>query len=193
MTAPKKPAAGTDLSKAAAALTSDVKTPVDAKKMKAILSIPVRICKSFHNIAARGVKWECEEHENPVPIYKTKMAAGADLFCTETHTLMPGQCADIPAGIALEIPEGWEGEIRGRSGHWFNNRLMGFNGTIDADYRDEIKVSIINLGDHPVTVKPGFRIGQILFHPVVQAEFALVEELEDADSDRVGGMGSTGE
>lgn len=153
--------------------------------------VEVKIMDSFKAAFEQG-KWTDEKHDSPVPLYKTKMAAGADLYSTTTVSLLPGQTADIPVGIALGIPEGWEGEIRGRSGYWFGQRIMGFNGTIDADYAGEVMVSVVNLGTQNVVIKPGFRVGQILYRPVHQLFHKVVDELTPKDSNRDGGFGSTG-
>ena len=150
--------------------------------------VKVVFCESFKTAFADG-KWKGDK-EDPIPVYKTKLAAGADLYSTGSYALLPGECADIPVGVALQIPEGYEGEIRGRSGYWFNNRLHSFNGTIDADYRDEVKVSVMNLGKHLVTIEPGFRVGQIVYKKVEQLEHVVEDTLDE--SERAGGLGSTG-
>lgn len=171
--------------------TNVVETPVGSSVVSEESSVPkvkVVICDSFKTAFDNG-KWKGDK-EDPIPVYKTKLAAGADLYSTGSFALLPGECADIPVGVALQIPEGYEGEIRGRSGYWFNNRLHSFNGTIDADYRQEVKVSVMNLGKHLVTIEPGFRVGQIVYKKVEQLEHEAVDTLDEAE--RAGGLGSTG-
>lgn len=163
----------------------------EEQKTEQSLKVQVRICDSFIAAFESG-KWEDEKVDSPVPYYATRLAAGADLYSTVTASVLPGETVDIPVGIALKIPEGYEGEIRGRSGYWFNNRVMGFNGTIDADYQDEIKVSLVNLGSDLLTIKPGFRVGQIVYKKVEQFEHEVVESLDEVDSEREGGFGHTG-
>ncbi|MBF0454086.1 MAG: dUTP diphosphatase [Magnetococcales bacterium] len=131
-----------------------------------------------------------------VPGYATADSAGMDLRAAipegEPLTLAPGERGLIPTGITLAIPQGWEGQVRPRSGLAIKKGITVLNapGTIDADYRGEVGVILINHGDRPVTIERGERIAQILFAPVVQAEWHLVPSLDRTQ--RQGGFGSTG-
>ncbi len=101
--------------------------------------------------------------------------------------------AAVPTGIAMEIPPGFEGQVRPRSGRALEEGLTLVNspGTVDADYRGEIKVLLVNLGNAPITIRPGDRIAQLVIAPVVRAEFVEVAELEPS-SRGGGGFGHTG-
>ena len=136
-----------------------------------------------------------DNHDLPLPAYQSPGAAGLDLRADihEAVTFKPGERGLIPTGIAVEIPLGFEGQVRARSGLALKQGLGMANapGTIDADYRGEIGVIAINFGQQPVTIKRGDRIAQLVICPVVQPEIIEVKEL--AKSDRgSGGFGSTG-
>jgi len=110
-----------------------------------------------------------------------------------TIFVAPGQRRAIPTGLIIEIPPGYEGQVRPRSGRAINEGLTLINspGTIDADYRGEVKVLVVNLGDRAIEVHSGDRIAQLVIAPVVRAEIEEVSEL--ADSERgSGGFGHTG-
>lgn len=131
----------------------------------------------------------------PLPRYHSEHAAGVDLMAdvdTE-QVLKPMQRAAIPTGIAIEIPPGFEGQVRPRSGRALSEGLTLVNspGTIDADYRGEIRVIVINLGAEPLTIRHGDRIAQLVFAPVVRAEIAEVERL-DGSTRGDGGFGHSG-
>src|SRR5277367_2778983 len=110
----------------------------------------------------------------PLPRYHSDHAAGVDLMADveADHVLNPLQRAAIPTGIAIEIPLGFEGQVRPRSGRALSEGLALVNspGTIDADYRGEVKVLLVNLGEQPIVIKPGDRIAQLIIAPVVRAE-----------------------
>ena len=133
----------------------------------------------------------------PPPAYQTPLSAGFDLAAATPEdaptTLAPGARALIPTGLAMAIPPGFEVQIRPRSGLALKHGITCLNtpGTIDADYRGEVKVLLINLGDAPFTVRRGERIAQAVLAPVVQARFELVETLPPTDRG-AGGFGSTG-
>lgn len=135
----------------------------------------------------------------PLPQYQTAGAAGADLcanFPPEARSgvdIAPGGRALIPTGIAVAVPEGFEMQIRPRSGLALKHGITLPNspGTIDADYRGPLGVIVMNAGDAPFHVGHGDRIAQAVIAPVVQAGFAVVETLEDT-ARGVGGFGSTG-
>lgn len=129
-----------------------------------------------------------------LPRYMTDLAAGMDLFASpeKPMTLSPGERALVPTGIALAIPPGYEGQIRPRSGLALKKgvALVNSPGTIDADYRGEIGIIIINHGREKVIISPGERIAQLVIAPVRRAELQLVEDL-DATLRGVGGFGHT--
>ncbi len=133
----------------------------------------------------------------PLPAYETAGAAGMDLRAAvsddQPMTLAPGQRALVPTGFVMEIPEGFEAQIRPRSGLAFKNGITCLNtpGTIDSDYRGEVKVLLINLGDEPFEITRGMRIAQTIIAPVTQVR--VQEATEASTTDRgAGGFGSTG-
>jgi dUTP pyrophosphatase len=129
------------------------------------------------------------------PVYSSAQASGADIeaFLTEPLLIKAGQRAIVPTGITLEIPEGYEAQIRPRSGLAIRQGITVLNspGTIDADYRGEVKIILINTGDTDFTINPGDRIAQIVFSPVIRAEFYPNARLSETDRGE-GGFGSTG-
>jgi dUTP pyrophosphatase len=135
------------------------------------------------------------DREIPLPRYMTEYSSGMDL-CAAVEgeiSLEPGERKLIPTGIALSIPEGYEGQVRPRSGLALRNgvTLVNTPGTIDADYRGEIGVLLINLGRQPFKVKRGDRVAQLVIAPVFQATVELVDELDDTPRS-AGGFGHTG-
>ena len=130
-----------------------------------------------------------------VPEYKTAGAAGADIcaFLSEPLVLAKGKRAIVPTGLFFEISEGYEIQVRPRSGLAAKNGVTVLNtpGTIDSDYRGELKIILINLGDEDFTINNGERIAQIILAPVTQASFVPVEKLSDTQRGS-GGFGSTG-
>jgi dUTP pyrophosphatase len=130
-----------------------------------------------------------------LPAYATAGSAGCDLRAavSEPLTLAPGERRAVETGIAVAIPAGWEGQVRMRSGLALKQGLATLNapGTIDSDYRGEIKVIIANLGSEPVTIARGDRIAQIVFAPVARVRFEPVSELPSTERSS-GGCGSTG-
>jgi dUTP pyrophosphatase len=131
----------------------------------------------------------------PLPRYQTPLSAGMDLLAdvAEDVVLDPLERRLIPTGLALEIPPGFEGQVRPRSGLALKQGLTCLNspGTIDADYRGEVGVILINLSKERVVLKRGDRIAQLVIAPVVQAALAEVESLS-ASERGTGGFGSTG-
>ncbi|HUX40812.1 MAG TPA: dUTP diphosphatase [Rectinemataceae bacterium] len=129
------------------------------------------------------------------PEYHSELAAGADLRARvdEPIVLAPGERRAIPTGLAMSIPEGFEAQVRPRSGLALREGLTCINspGTIDADYRGEIKVPMVNLGQAPVTIRDGDRIAQLVVAPVVRASFVRVCELDETVRGEKG-FGSTG-
>lgn len=132
---------------------------------------------------------------NPDPAYATIHAAGMDLraFLPEPVTLLPMQRTLIPTGLHIELPEGYEAQIRPRSGLAINSGISMVNtpGTIDADYRGEIRVILINLGDKPFTISNGDKIAQMVIAQYTKAEWVRVEMLSDTTRGS-GGFGHTG-
>jgi dUTP pyrophosphatase len=131
----------------------------------------------------------------PAPSYQSEAAAGFDLAADldVAMTLAPRARVAVPSGIALEIPLGFEGQVRARSGRALAEGLALVNapGTIDADYRGEIKVIVINLGEAPIVIRPGDRIAQLVIAPVARAQLIEVDELEESVRGG-GGFGHTG-
>lgn len=131
----------------------------------------------------------------PLPEYMSPGAAGLDLYAAlmEEITLPPGGRALVPTGIALALPPGWEAQLRPRSGlAWrYGLTLLNSPGTVDSDYRGEIKVLLINLGTEPYTVRRGDRIAQLVLNAVGRVEWEEVEELP-ASRRGAGGFGHTG-
>ncbi|UWM75646.1 dUTP diphosphatase [Rhizobium sp. WSM4643] len=132
-----------------------------------------------------------------LPAYESKGAAGMDLRAAVDEaaplTLLPGERALVPTGFIFEIPEGFEGQVRPRSGLAFKNGITCLNspGTVDSDYRGEVKVLLINLGDEPFVISRGMRIAQMVIAPVTQARVA--ENTAASETTRgAGGFGSTG-
>ena len=132
-----------------------------------------------------------------LPAYETANSAGVDLRAAVAEsvpiTLLTGERTLIPTGLAMEIPEGYEAQIRPRSGLAIKNGVSALNspGTIDADYRGEVQVILINHGAEPFTVERGMRIAQMVIAPVTQVTFATTDDLSDTERGS-GGFGSTG-
>lgn len=129
----------------------------------------------------------------PLPAYATAHAAGMDVVAAEDVTLRPGWRHAVATGFAIAIPEGYEIQVRPRSGLALKHGVTCLNtpGTIDADYRGEVKVILVNLGSAVVEIARGERIAQLVPAPVLRADFDVVEEL-DATARGAGGFGSTG-
>lgn len=131
----------------------------------------------------------------PLPRYMSEGASGVDLYAAvETElTLEPQQIRAIPSGIFVEVPTGYEAQVRARSGLALKNGLAVVNapGTIDSDYRGEICIILCNLGKEPFNIQRGMRIAQLVFQPVVRAELEEIEELQKTKRNE-GGFGHTG-
>lgn len=131
------------------------------------------------------------------PVYASSHAAGADLcaYLSQSIVIQPKERMLIPTNIYMSIPEGYEGQIRPRSGlaTKFGITLINSPGTIDSDYRGEIKLPIINLGQEAYTISHGDKIAQLVITPIVQADFVPVQKEELSQTVRgEGGFGSTG-
>ncbi len=129
------------------------------------------------------------------PEYKSVGASGADIKATLKHdvTLKPGEIVTIPTGLYLDIPAGYEAQVRPRSGlaAKYGVTIVNAPGTIDSDYRGEIRVVMINLGNKDFVIKNGDRIAQLVFAPVTRAIFNKVEKISESIRGE-GGFGSTG-
>jgi dUTP pyrophosphatase len=133
----------------------------------------------------------------PLPAYETPGAAGMDLRAAvaddEPMILRPGAWVAAPTGLALALPDGFEGQVRPRSGLAARHgvTLLNTPGTIDSDYRGEVRVILINLGEEDFTIRRGDRIAQLVIAPVTRARWAEVEALDETERGH-GGFGSTG-
>jgi len=130
-----------------------------------------------------------------LPAYATLDSAGMDLRCASDRSvsLEPGERTGVPTGLCIALPRGFEGQVRPRSGLALRQGLTVINapGTIDADYRGEIKVPLINLGQETITIERGMRIAQLVIAPVQQVQWQVTSELPDS-SRGSGGFGHTG-
>ena len=133
--------------------------------------------------------------KNPLPRYESAQAAGMDIRCNieEPITLQPMERKLMPTGLFIELPAGYEAQIRPRSGLALKRGLTVLNtpGTIDADYRGEVKVILVNLSNEPFTVNPGERIAQLVLARYERIEWDEVETLDETCRGE-GGFGSTG-
>lgn len=129
----------------------------------------------------------------PLPAYATAGAAGMDVVAAEDVVIAPGARHPVATGLALAIPEGFEIQVRPRSGLAFKHGITVPNtpGTIDSDYRGELKVLLINHGVEPFAIQRGDRVAQLVLAPVVQAAWEEIEELDET-ARGAGGFGSTG-
>jgi dUTP pyrophosphatase len=131
----------------------------------------------------------------PLPRYMTAQSSGMDICAAldDELVLAPGRISLVPTGFAMALPNGFEAQIRPRSGLAVKHGISIINapGTIDADYRGEVKIALINLGQEPVTLKRGDRIAQMVIQQVCQARINVVKQLDDTDRS-VGGFGHTG-
>ena len=141
-----------------------------------------------------AIQYLIEEGAQP-PSYSSEGASGADLraFIKEPIVLMPGTTTLVPTGVRLQIPHGYEIQVRPRSGLALNHGITVLNtpGTVDADYRGELKVILINHSKETFIIQPGMRIAQMVLAPVVQAHFLPAEALNETHRG-AGGFGHTG-
>jgi len=149
------------------------------------MSITVKIRRLPHNAAL------------PLPAYETPLSAGMDLRAALPEdgpvTLAPGARTLVPTGLAIALPAGFEAQVRPRSGLALKNGVTCLNspGTVDADYRGELAVILVNLGQEPFVIRRGDRIAQMVIAPVTQASWSEVDTLDDT-ARGAGGFGSTG-
>lgn len=147
----------------------------------------------MNKLAVKVKRWP--HFKGELPRYQSELASGFDVRAqlAQTLTLMPGERTLVPTGLSFEIPSGFEIQARPRSG-WALKEGVGLvnsPGTIDADYRGEVKIILINYGQYPVKINDQERVAQLVLCPVLQAE--LVEDAELSDTQRgAGGFGSTG-
>lgn len=131
----------------------------------------------------------------PLPRYQTALSAGMDLMAAiaEPISLAPGERRLVPTGLAIALPEGYEAQIRPRSGLALKHGISIVNapGTVDADYRGEVSVLLINLGQAPFEIEPGSRIAQMVIAPVSQVVWQEADDLDET-ARGAGGYGSTG-
>lgn len=141
------------------------------------------------------IQWVRSRRELPIPGYESDGAAGIDLraWLEDDLVIAPGETALVPTGLAVAIPVGYEAQLRPRSGLALKHAISMPNspGTIDSDYRGEIRIILINHGKKSFTVEHGMRIAQMVISPVMQVIFKVSEELP-ATSRGAGGFGSTG-
>lgn len=141
------------------------------------------------------IEWKRLSPLARIPAYQTSLAAGMDVHAaiTEPMLLEPNRVVLVPTGFALAIPEGFEAQVRPRSGLSTKHGVTVPNapGTIDADYRGEVMVALINLGRSDFTIEPGMRVAQLVFAPVARADITEVSELSPTERG-TGGFGSTG-
>jgi dUTP pyrophosphatase len=153
--------------------------------MTAAMKTPVRV----------ALKRLPEAEGLPLPAYMSASAAGADLCAAirDELTLAPGARAVVPTGIAIALPDGYEAQVRPRSGLALRSGVTCLNspGTIDADYRGPVQVILVNLGCEPVVIRRGDRIAQMIVAPVSRAQFDVVDELDESMRG-ANGFGSTG-
>lgn len=175
--------------------------PLD-EQLKGLVGLIEEIVKkqvqkaNVHTLKSYPVKIKLLPHfSGNLPSYESDWASGFDVRAqiSQQQVLNPGERSLIATGLAFEIPSGFELQARPRSGLAIKQgvSLVNTPGTIDADYRGEVKIIVINLGQEAVTIQPGDRIAQLVLCPIYHAEFELVEELGDTKRGE-GGFGHTG-
>lgn len=153
--------------------------------------------KESVNYQVKVLKLQHFDNNLKLPSYETDLAAGADIrACLENRDqliIKPGTRCLVPTGLSFQIPAGFEVQVRPRSGLSLKTQLLVVNspGTVDADYRGEIKVILGNFGEDDEVINHGDRIAQLVLAPVIQAQFVVVEELDETQRG-AGGFGSTG-
>jgi dUTP pyrophosphatase len=145
------------------------------------------------NLSVRILRLRAQGEPLPLPQYMTPDSAGMDVYADVTEELIvpPLGRALIPTGFAIALPQGFEAQVRPRSGLALRSGLTILNapGTIDADYREEVQVLVINLGEQPVTIQRGDRIAQLVVAPITRVQWQEVPQLDATE--RTGGFGHT--
>lgn len=146
------------------------------------------------NVEKPVLEVELLSSDAKLPEYKTSEAAGADISSVEDYSISPGQCIIVKTGLKFNIPEGYEVQVRLRSGIAVKTGLILANGvgTIDSDYLGEVGVIVRNVGIASETINKGDRIAQIVLKPAPQAEIKLVDSINKVTDRGTGGYGSTG-
>jgi dUTP pyrophosphatase len=139
------------------------------------------------------VRYGAEHQDLPLPSYQSALAAGMDIAAAAEAVIMPGQWQAVPTGLEIALPAGFEAQVRPRSGLALKHGITVLNapGTIDADYRGEIKVLLINHSSQPFAVERGMRIAQLVVAPVCQAELEVRTSLDETERGS-SGFGSSG-
>ena len=139
------------------------------------------------------IKFKKLKEDSILPEYMSNGSSGADIFSGENITISPGNISLVPTGFSMAIPEGYEGQIRPRSGLALKHGITVLNapGTIDSDYRGEVKIILINLGKENFIINKGDRIAQLVIGEVKRPAFQLVAELDETERNE-GGFGHTG-
>ncbi len=158
--------------------------------MTAIAGAPSGISARAMTVKVRILR---DRPDIALPAYETAQAAGMDLRSAESAELAPGQILTVGTGLRIEIPEGYEGQVRPRSGLALKNGITMPNapGTIDADYRGELRVILQNLGTETFKIQPGDRIAQLVVAPLCRVQWEESQELSSTERS-AGGFGSTG-
>lgn len=147
------------------------------------------------NLLQVAIRQDPETTDLPLPTYATDGAAGVDLYAavTEELVLQPGERASVPTGLRIAVPSGYEAQVRPRSGlaSRYGLSMVNSPGTIDSDYRGEVRVLLINLGQAPVSIRRGERIAQMVFCPVIRVQWDLTGDLPPTKRGE-GGFGHTG-
>lgn len=164
-----------------------------AKQVERVVSEALWNRNGYQNVSLKFKK--LPHFKGELPAYATPGSSGLDVrACLESPMVIePGERALIPTGLSTEFPHGFEIQVRPRSGLAISKGLSMVNtpGTVDADYRGEIKIIAINHGQEPITINDQDRVAQFVLCPVIQAEISEVEELEESERGE-GGFGSTG-
>lgn len=144
-------------------------------------------------LKSHRVKVKRVRETSRVPEYQTTHSAGADLYAdiVEPVVIGPGERVMIPTGVAMQIPEGYYGEVHDRSGWATRYGITTMAGVIDSDYTGEVQVVLLNTGSDSVTIHSGDRIAQLVIKPYVKADLCTVDQLDDTERG-AGGFGSTG-
>lgn len=171
---------------------SEIRTAIGDEGSWLLPRLPMQFLTDFHVIQIQMTRLPHGEGL-PVPTYATEHAAGLDVTAAEELVLEPGQRHAVATGFAIAIPDGFEVQVRPRSGLALKHGITCLNtpGTIDSDYRGEVRVILANLGTEPFAVRRGERIAQLVPAPVVRASFVEVAELQQTERGS-GGFGSTG-